>query len=88
MGIDTKSVSQLISEFRKLQAKNAIALESMGYILQRLADPSYYLVEYKQLISNYFYIQSRMATQILFQVTLQKIGDGGGFRHSSENVVA
>ena len=38
MAIDTKSVSQLIAEFRKLQAKDAITPESLGYILQRLAD--------------------------------------------------
>ena len=38
MAIDTKSVSQLIAEFRKLQAKDAITPESLGYILQRLTD--------------------------------------------------
>ena len=38
MAIDTKSVSQLIAEFRKLQAKDAITPESLGYILKRLAD--------------------------------------------------
>ena len=38
MAIDTKSVSQPIAEFRKLQAKDAITPESLGYILQRLAD--------------------------------------------------
>lgn len=38
MAIDTKSVSQLITEFRKLQAKDAIKIkpESLGYISQRL----------------------------------------------------
>ena len=36
MAIDTKSVSQLITEFRKLQAKDAIKPESLGYISQRL----------------------------------------------------
>ena len=38
MAIDTKSISQLISEFRKLQTKDSITPESLGYILQRLAD--------------------------------------------------
>ena len=38
MAIDTKSVSQLIAEFRKLQAKDAITPESLGYILQRLTN--------------------------------------------------
>ena len=38
MAIDTKSVSQFIAEFSKLQAKDAITPESSGYILQRLAD--------------------------------------------------
>ena len=35
MAIDTKSLSQLIAEFRKLQAKDSITPESLGYILQR-----------------------------------------------------
>ena len=34
MAIDTKSLSQLIAEFRKLQAKDSITPESLGYILQ------------------------------------------------------
>lgn len=38
MAIDVKSISQLISEFRKLQTKDSITPESLGYILQRLAD--------------------------------------------------
>ena len=38
MAIDTKSITQLITEFRALQAKDAITPESLGYILQRLAD--------------------------------------------------
>lgn len=38
MAIDVKSITQLISEFRALQAKDAITPESLGYILQRLAD--------------------------------------------------
>jgi hypothetical protein len=38
MAIDTKSISQLIAEFRKLQTKDSITPESLGYILQRLAD--------------------------------------------------
>jgi len=38
MAIDTKSISQLITEFRKLQTKDSITPESLGYILQRLAD--------------------------------------------------
>lgn len=38
MAIDIKSISQLISEFRKLQSKDSISPESLGYILQRLAD--------------------------------------------------
>lgn len=38
MAIDTKSISQLITDFRKLQTKDSITPESLGYILQRLAD--------------------------------------------------
>lgn len=38
MAINVKSITQLISEFRALQAKDAITPESLGYILQRLAD--------------------------------------------------
>lgn len=38
MAIDTKSLTQLITEFRKLQAKDSITPESLGYILQRIAD--------------------------------------------------
>ena len=33
MAIDTKSLSQLIAEFRKLQTKDSITPESLGYIL-------------------------------------------------------
>lgn len=36
--IDTKSLSDLITEFRKITAKDAITPESLGYILQRIAD--------------------------------------------------
>lgn len=38
MAIDVKSITQLISEFRKLQTKDSITPESLGNILQRLAD--------------------------------------------------
>lgn len=38
MAIDIKSLSSLISEFRRLQAKDSITPESLGYILQRIAD--------------------------------------------------
>lgn len=38
MAIDIKSISQLITEFRALQTKDSISPESLGYILQRLAD--------------------------------------------------
>ena len=38
MAIDTKSLSQLITEFRKLTAKDSVSPESLGYILQRIAD--------------------------------------------------
>ena len=38
MAIDTKSLSQLIAEFRKLQTKDSITPKSLGYILQRIAD--------------------------------------------------
>lgn len=36
--IDTKSLTDLITEFRRITAKDAITPESLGYILQRLAD--------------------------------------------------
>ena len=38
MAIDTKSLTQIITEFRALQSKDAISPESLGYILQRIAD--------------------------------------------------
>ncbi|MBR6747256.1 MAG: hypothetical protein IKL83_07765, partial [Muribaculaceae bacterium] len=38
MAIDTKSITQLITEFRAMQSKDAVSPESLGYILQRLAD--------------------------------------------------
>lgn len=38
MAIDVKSITQLISELRKLQTKDSITPESLVYILQRLAD--------------------------------------------------
>lgn len=38
MAIDTKSVTDLITEFRALQAKDSVSPESLGYILQRITD--------------------------------------------------
>jgi len=38
MAIDTSSLSKLITEFRAIQAKDAISPESLGYILQRIVD--------------------------------------------------
>lgn len=38
MAIDTKSLTQIITEFRALQSKDAVSPESLGYILQRIAD--------------------------------------------------
>jgi len=38
MAIDTKSLSQLITEFRAIQAKDAVSPESLGCILQRIVD--------------------------------------------------
>lgn len=38
MAIDTSSISNLISEFRAIQAKDSISPESLGYILQRIVD--------------------------------------------------
>ena len=38
MAIDTKSLTQIITEFRALQSKDAISPESLGYILQRIVD--------------------------------------------------
>lgn len=38
MAIDTKSLTQIITEFRTLQSKDAVSPESLGYILQRIAD--------------------------------------------------
>lgn len=38
MAIDTKSLTELITEFRALQAKDAVSPESLGYILQRIVD--------------------------------------------------
>ena len=36
--IDTKSLTDIITEFRKITAKDAITPENLGYILQRIAD--------------------------------------------------
>lgn len=38
MAIDTKSLTQIITEFRALQSKDAVSTESLGYILQRIVD--------------------------------------------------
>ncbi len=38
MAIDVKSLTQIISDFRKLQSKDAVSPESLGAILQRIAD--------------------------------------------------
>lgn len=38
MAIDTKSLTELITEFRAIQAKDAVSPESLGYILQRIVD--------------------------------------------------
>ncbi len=37
-GCRQKSLTQIIIEFRALQAKDAITPESLGYILQRIVD--------------------------------------------------
>lgn len=36
--IDTKSLTDLITEFQRITAKDAITPENLGYILQRIAD--------------------------------------------------
>lgn len=36
--IDTKSLTDIITEFRKITAKDAITPEAVGYIMQRIAD--------------------------------------------------
>lgn len=38
MAIDTKSLTDIITEFRALQVKDAVSPESLGYILQRIVD--------------------------------------------------
>lgn len=38
MAIDTQSLSQLIADFRKLTIKDSVSPDSLGYILQRIAD--------------------------------------------------
>lgn len=38
MAIDTKSLTEIITEFRALQSKDAVSPESLGYILQRIVD--------------------------------------------------
>lgn len=38
MAIDTKSLTQVITEFRALQTKDAVSPESLGSILQRIVD--------------------------------------------------
>ena len=38
MAIDTKSLTQIITEFRALQSKDAVSPESLGCILQRIVD--------------------------------------------------
>ena len=38
MATDVKSLTQIISDFRKLQSKDSVSPESLGAILQRIAD--------------------------------------------------
>lgn len=38
VNIDTKPISELIDDFRKMTEKNSITPESVGYIFQRIAD--------------------------------------------------
>lgn len=38
MAINTKSLTEIITEFRALQSKDAVSPESLGYILQRIVD--------------------------------------------------
>lgn len=38
MAIETKSHTEVITEFRALQSKDAISPDSLGYILQRIVD--------------------------------------------------
>lgn len=38
MAIDTQSLTDIITEFRALQSKDAVSPESLGYILQRIVD--------------------------------------------------
>ncbi len=38
MAIDTKSLTEIITEIWALQAKDAVSPESLGYILQRIVD--------------------------------------------------
>ena len=38
MAIDTKSLTDIITEFRALQSKDSVSPESLGYILQRIVD--------------------------------------------------
>lgn len=38
MAIDVKSLTQIISDFRKLQSKDSVSPESLGSILKRITD--------------------------------------------------
>ena len=72
MAIDTKSLTQIITEFRKLSAKDSITPESLGYILQRIAD----------LLatggSNAYTIQKNGVKKMIYQTAWKENGEVAG----------
>lgn len=57
MAINTKPITQLITDFRALQAKDAITPESLGYILQRIADLFEHTVDESSFIKSNSYVR-------------------------------
>ena len=66
MAIDTKSLSQLIAKFSKLQTKDSITPESLGYILQRIADllATAGTSETQAILGNWYNALSQKATSL------------------------
>ncbi|MCC8037924.1 MAG: hypothetical protein LIP02_07310 [Bacteroidales bacterium] len=70
MAIDTKSLTQIISEFRKLQTKDSITPESLGYILQRIADllATAGTSETQQILGNWYNSLSKVDHNVVFKL--------------------
>lgn len=58
MAINTNPITQLITDFRALQAKDAITPESLGYILQRIANLFEQTVDENSFIKSNSYVRN------------------------------